>query len=103
PCRVEHPLLMRLAAEKEVPVYGIAYKDKPEDTAQFLEQLGDPYLGIGLDRSGRTAIDFGVYGVPETYLLDQDGHIRYRFAGALSVEVFEHEIMPRIKALKGSS
>ena len=102
PCRVEHPLLMRLAADKEVPLYGIAYKDKPEDARHFLDQLGDPYLAIGVDRSGRTAIDFGVYGVPETYLLDRDGHIRYRFVGPLSAEALEREILPRIKALGGS-
>ena len=102
PCRAEHPLLMRLAAEKEVPLYGIAYKDKPEDAKRFLDQLGDPYLDVGLDGNGRTAIDFGVYGVPETYLLDRDGHIRYRFVGPLSAEALEREILPRIKALGGS-
>src|SRR5467141_4709675 len=70
PCRVEHPLLMRLKQEGRVTLYGIDYKDKPEEARRLLAQLGDPYRHIGVDRDGRTAIDFGVYGVPETYVID---------------------------------
>ena len=66
PCRTEHPLLMNLSRELSVPLYGIDYKDKPEDAARFLGELGDPYGRIGADREGRVGIDFGVYGVPET-------------------------------------
>jgi cytochrome c biogenesis protein CcmG, thiol:disulfide interchange protein DsbE len=102
PCRSEHPLLMRLAQQEHLPLYGIAYKDKPENAARFLAQLGDPYRRIGLDESGRTGIDFGVYGVPETYLIDKQGHVRYRHVGPLTAEAIEHEILPRVKALGGA-
>jgi len=78
PCRDEHGVLMRLSGDAGVALYGIAYKDKPEDTERFLKQLGDPYRAIGLDESGRTAIDFGVYGVPETFVIDRQGKIRLR-------------------------
>ena len=100
PCRVEHPTLTGLAASG-VPVYGIAYKDKPQDARRLLADLGDPYQRIGLDLDGRTAIDFGVYGVPETYILDRDGRIRYRYAGALTDQVLKTEILPRLAALAG--
>jgi len=98
PCRAEHATLAGLAASG-VPLYGIAYKDKPEAAQRFLGDLGDPYQRIGLDLDGRTAIDFGVYGVPETYILDRDGRIRYRYAGALTDQVLKTEILPRLDAL----
>ncbi len=101
PCRAEHPLLMRLAESEHVPLYGIAYKDKPADTARFLAQLGDPYRAVGLDESGRTGIDFGVYGVPETYLIDRSGHVRYRHVGPLTADALEHELLPRIRQVGG--
>ena len=101
PCRAEHPLLMRLSESEHVPLYGIAYKDKPENTARFLAQLGNPYRRVGLDESGRTGIDFGVYGVPETYLIDRAGHIRYRHVGPLSAEALEHELLPRLREIGG--
>ena len=102
PCRAEHPLLLRIAEEEHVPLYGIAYKDKPADTARYLAQLGDPYRRIGLDESGRTGIDFGVYGVPETYLIDKEGHIRFRYVGPITAEALERELLPRLKALGAS-
>jgi cytochrome c biogenesis protein CcmG/thiol:disulfide interchange protein DsbE len=98
PCRIEHSTLSGLAASG-VPIYGIAYKDKPQDARRFLADLGDPYQRIGLDLEGRTAIDFGVYGVPETYILDRDGRIRFRYAGALTDAVLKTEILPRLEAL----
>ena len=102
PCRAEHPLLLRLAQETQVPLYGIAYKDEPENTLHFLDQLGDPYRRIGVDRTGRTFIDFGAYGVPETYLIDKDGHIRFRYVGPLTADAVEHELLPRLRQLGGS-
>jgi cytochrome c biogenesis protein CcmG/thiol:disulfide interchange protein DsbE len=99
PCRVEHATLTGLAASG-VPLYGIAYKDKPENAQRFLGELGDPYQKIGLDLDGRTAIDFGVYGVPETYILDRDGRIRFRYAGALTDDILKTEILPRLAALE---
>lgn len=98
PCRVEHPVLMRIG--KSVPVVGIAYKDKPEDSRRFLEELGDPYARIGVDRDGRTAIDFGVYGVPETYVVDKEGKIRLRFVGPLTPKAWEEEIAPLVQRLQ---
>ncbi|MGE0223252.1 MAG: DsbE family thiol:disulfide interchange protein [Acetobacteraceae bacterium] len=102
PCRIEHPLLMRLAKQENVPVYGIAYKDKPEDTARFLAQFGDPYRAVGLDLNGRTGLDFGAYGVPETYVLDAQGHIRKRFVGPLSIQAVEQELLPLLRQLAKS-
>jgi cytochrome c biogenesis protein CcmG/thiol:disulfide interchange protein DsbE len=102
PCRAEHPLLLRLSEETKVPLYGIAYKDKPEDTRHFLDQLGDPYRRIGLDQSGRTFIDFGAYGVPETYLIDKEGRIRFRYVGPLTAEAIERELLPRLRQLGGT-
>jgi cytochrome c biogenesis protein CcmG/thiol:disulfide interchange protein DsbE len=97
PCRAEHPILMRVG--KTVPVVGIAYKDKPEESRRFLEQLGDPYRRIGVDRDGRTAIDFGVYGVPETYVVDKEGRVRLRFVGPLSEDAWKNEIEPLLRRL----
>jgi cytochrome c biogenesis protein CcmG/thiol:disulfide interchange protein DsbE len=99
PCRVEHPLLMRLAREGRITLYGVAYKDRPEDSERFLAQLGDPYERIGVDRDGRVAIDFGVYGVPETYVLDKAGKIRYRHVGPLTPEAWRTEVAPLVQKL----
>jgi cytochrome c biogenesis protein CcmG/thiol:disulfide interchange protein DsbE len=100
PCRIEHPIWAGLAAANDVPIYGIDFEDKPEDAQRFLAQLGDPYARIGTDRSGRTGIDFGVYGVPETYLIDAAGRIRFRYAGPVTPEVLQREILPRLEALR---
>jgi cytochrome c biogenesis protein CcmG/thiol:disulfide interchange protein DsbE len=101
PCRAEHPLLMRLAEQEHAPLFGIAYKDKPEDAARVLAQFGDPYRRVGLDETGRTFIDFGAYGVPETYLIDGTGHIRYRHVGPLDRDTIERELLPRLKEIGG--
>lgn len=102
PCRVEHPLLMRLAAQEHVPLYGIDYKDRPEDARKLLAQLGDPYKRIGVDADGRVGLDFGVYGVPETYVLDRTGHIRVRFVGPMTAKRVDEELLPLLKALEKS-
>lgn len=99
PCRVEHPLLMRLAQKDGIRIYGIDYKDKPQDATKLLSQLGDPYRAIGLDSDGRTGLDFGVYGVPETYVLDKTGVVRKRFVGPLTVQQVEKELLPLLKTL----
>jgi cytochrome c biogenesis protein CcmG/thiol:disulfide interchange protein DsbE len=101
PCRVEHATLIEIALANQVPLYGIAYKDKVEDARHFLGELGNPYRRIGVDAAGRTAIDFGVYGVPETYLVDATGRIRFRWAGPISEEVLRRELLPRLAALEG--
>jgi cytochrome c biogenesis protein CcmG/thiol:disulfide interchange protein DsbE len=102
PCRVEHPLLMRLSEREHVPLYGIAYKDRAEDAAKLLAQFGDPYRRIGLDPDGRAGLDFGVYGVPETYVIDAEGHIRKRFVGPLTAQQVEQELLPLLKSLQKS-
>jgi cytochrome c biogenesis protein CcmG, thiol:disulfide interchange protein DsbE len=102
PCRVEQPVLMRLANREHVPLYGIDYKDQPEDATKLLAQFGDPYRRVGLDPDGRVGLDFGVYGVPETYVLDSTGHIRKRFVGPLTAEEVDNELLPLLKALNKS-
>jgi cytochrome c biogenesis protein CcmG/thiol:disulfide interchange protein DsbE len=97
PCRVEHPLLMELARDPAVTLVGIAYKDKPDDASAFLRELGNPFARIGQDANGRAAIDFGVYGVPETFVIDAQGIVRLRHAGALTPDVVETEILPLLR------
>jgi len=99
PCREEHTELMALSRLPGVTLDGVAYKDKPEDSRRFLERLGDPYRRIGIDRNGTTAIDFGVYGVPETYVVDGTGHIRHRNVGPLTAEDVKREILPLIQQI----
>lgn len=82
PCRVEHPILMKLAKDG-VPVQALNYKDQPEDAARFLAELGDPYERIGVDQNGRTGIEWGVYGVPETFVIDAEGKIRHKHVGPI--------------------
>lgn len=87
PCRQEHPLLMELARDPSVRVVGIAYKDNSENARRFLGALGNPFAAVGIDPNGRAAIDWGVYGVPETFLVGPDGTIRHKQIGPLSPEI----------------
>ena len=100
PCRTEHPLLMEIAANKSVPLFGVNYKDKPNQAMNWLAELGDPFKRIGKDRDGRAAIDWGVYGVPETYVVDRSGRIQYRHVGPLSRQAFEETVMPLVRVLR---
>ena len=100
PCRVEHPNLEALA-EEGIPVYGVNYKDKPENGKKFLAELGDPYAAIGRDEKGRMALDWGVYGVPETYVVDGDGTILMRFAGPVTQRVIENRLRPALEEAAG--
>jgi cytochrome c biogenesis protein CcmG/thiol:disulfide interchange protein DsbE len=102
PCRLEHPLLMNLERDTKTPLYGIAYKDKEADTEHFLQQLGDPYQRIGVDAAGRVGIDFGVYGVPETYVIDKEGRIRLRHVGPLDAAALNKELLPLLQELAKS-
>ena len=99
PCKAEHPLLFHLGKDYNVPVYGIAFQDKTEDTAHYIQEMGSPYTKIGLDLNGRTAIDFGVTGVPETFILDKTGIIRYRLAQPIDPDRLSGEIGPLLKSL----
>ncbi len=100
PCRAEHPVLTRLAEEEGVIVNGLNYKDKPEDAMAFLTGLGDPFTYIGQDLDGRVAIEWGVYGVPETFVVDAQGIIRYKFVGPMTWQDVERKILPLIRELE---
>lgn len=103
PCRVEHPIITRLAEKERIPVYGINVKDKPEDAKVWLAQLGNPYRRIGADRNGRVSIDWGVYGIPETFVIDRESRIRYRHVGPITTSDLTEKLLPMIRALAGGS
>ena len=96
PCREEHPLLMQLSEKNTVPIYGINYKDNPSAADQWLNDLGDPYSRTGADIDGRVAIEWGVYGVPETFVVGADGVILYKHIGPLSEEALRDDILPLV-------
>jgi len=98
-CKAEHPFLMELAASGVVPVHGLNYKDKPVDAQNWLDNLGDPYERTGVDRDGRVAIDWGVYGVPETFLVNKKGEVVYKHIGALSWKSFDEKVRPLLKQM----
>lgn len=97
PCREEHPALLELAKDKRFRLVAINYKDRPENARHFLEELGNPFAAIGVDARGRTGIDWGVYGVPETFVVGPDGIIRYKLVGVVSEESFAKVLEPTIK------
>jgi cytochrome c biogenesis protein CcmG, thiol:disulfide interchange protein DsbE len=99
-CREEHPFFMQLARDKVAPVHGINYKDAPDDAAKWLDTMGDPYTRTGADRNGRVAIDFGVYGVPETFVVGADGVIAYKHIGAITEQVLSETILPLVLRLR---
>jgi cytochrome c biogenesis protein CcmG, thiol:disulfide interchange protein DsbE len=99
PCRVEHPIFMRLARESDVPILGLNYKDKAEDARKWLGDLGNPYRAIGYDIEGRVAIDWGVYGVPETFVVDRSGTIRFKHVGPVTPAVLD-DMLKLIAQLK---
>ncbi len=91
---------MRIVGDGIAPIYGIDYKDKPSDARNWLAERGNPYVAIGSDESGRATIDWGTYGVPETFVIDQAGVIRYRHVGPLFPEILEETILPLIRSLR---
>jgi cytochrome c biogenesis protein CcmG/thiol:disulfide interchange protein DsbE len=99
PCRAEHPVLNALSRSKRVPIYGINYKDKPEAARAWIAELGNPYTQIGTD-AGRVGIDLGVYGVPETFVVDRQGRIRYKHVGPLTQDDVDRKILPLIAQLE---
>jgi cytochrome c biogenesis protein CcmG/thiol:disulfide interchange protein DsbE len=98
-CREEHPFLMDVARTGEVPIYGLSWKDKREDALAVLSELGDPYVLNMSDFDGRVAIDYGITGAPETYLIDKNGVIRYKEPGQLTPEIMEQKILPLVREL----
>jgi len=99
-CREEHPVLMALARQNIVPIYGLDYKDRNEDGEAWLRNGGDPYTLVITDADGRVGIDYGVYGVPETYVIDKQGVIRYKQIGAVTHESLQEKILPLIAELQ---
>jgi cytochrome c biogenesis protein CcmG/thiol:disulfide interchange protein DsbE len=99
-CRDEHPLWMQLSAERVVPVHGLNYKDRPDDAARWLAQLGDPYVRTGADVDGRVGIDWGVYGVPETFIIDKRGVIRHKIIGAITPRIVDERLLPLVRRLQ---
>ena len=98
-CREEHPVLVELAKRGTIPLYGLNWKDRHADAMQWLARYGDPYVASGVDADGRVAIDFGVYGAPETYLVDREGIIRFKQTGPLTWQIIEQKIMPLVTKL----
>ncbi|WP_341677472.1 DsbE family thiol:disulfide interchange protein [Niveibacterium sp. SC-1] len=98
-CRDEHPVLVEFAGRNLVPVVGLDYKDNPTDAQAWLARFGNPYGMVAVDAEGRIGIDYGVYGVPETYVIDKQGVIAHKHIGPLTAEVIEQEILPLIRKL----
>ena len=102
-CRQEHPLLMDLAKRGVIPIYGLDYKDQPEEAKRWLVQYGNPYKLSAVDAKGQVGIDYGVYGVPETYVIDKRGVIRYKQIGPVTPEVLQSKILPLVKQLEAEN
>lgn len=99
-CREEHPVLMDLKARGLVPIHGLNYKDQPDDAARWLAEWGDPYTRTGADVDGRVGIDWGVYGVPETFVIGPDGRIAYKHIGPITPEFVSEKLIPMIERLR---
>ncbi|MDX9740364.1 MAG: DsbE family thiol:disulfide interchange protein [Gammaproteobacteria bacterium] len=100
-CRYEHPLLVELARQNIVPIYGLNYKDRRDDAIEWLRNFGNPYVASLHDLDGRVGMDYGVYGVPETYVIDAEGVIRYKQIGPVTQEVLQGTILPLVRELQG--
>lgn len=99
-CRVEHPALLKIAQSHAVPILGLDYMDTREHAREWLSELGNPYAAVAFDTDGRTAIDWGVYGAPETFLVDAKGRIVYKFISPMTADVWQREFLPRIEAAR---
>lgn len=100
PCREELPVLAELSARDGVPLFGLNYKDRPEAALAWLRQHGNPYLGSAADVEGRVGMDWGVYGVPETFVIDREGRIRYRHLGPVTPEAWRERLLPLVRSLR---
>jgi cytochrome c biogenesis protein CcmG/thiol:disulfide interchange protein DsbE len=100
PCQEEHQSLLQLSRSGVVPIYGLNYKDERQNALAWLDELGNPYTLVVSDTDGRVAIDYGIYGVPETFLIDRNGVIRYKQTGPLTPEILEKKIIPLVKELQ---
>lgn len=102
-CREEHPVLVELAKQNVVPIYGLNYKDQRDAGLKWLADHGNPYVVSAFDQDGRVGIDFGVYGVPETFLIDKNGVIRYKHIGPVTPDALQNIILPKVKELNAAS
>jgi len=102
-CREEHPVLMEIQRGGTVPIHGLNYKDKPADAAAWLDSFGDPYTRTGADIDGRVGIDWGVYGVPETFVIDREGRIAYKHIGPVTPAAWTDKLLPLIRKLQQSA
>jgi cytochrome c biogenesis protein CcmG, thiol:disulfide interchange protein DsbE len=102
PCRDEHPLLVALKEQTGARLVGINQKDAPENARAFLAELGNPYDAIGADTTGRASIDWGVYGVPETFVVDAEGIVRFKHIGPINPQSLQNEVIPAIERARGS-
>ena len=102
-CRQEHPVLLKIAATGELPIYGLNWKDDSTQARAWLRQLGNPYAAVGVDQDGRVAIDWGVYGAPETFLIGPDGTVLYKHIAPLTMEIWKTEILPRVLTARENS
>ena len=102
-CRQEHPLFLALERDGVIPIHGLNYKDTPDAAAAWLDALGDPYTRTGADLDGRVGLDWGVYGVPETFVIDRDGHIAYKHVGPVTPRVLDETILPLVRGLGARS
>lgn len=101
-CREEHPVLVEFARSRAVPVYGLDYKDQPDDARRLLQREGNPYVASVSDLDGRTGIEYGVYGVPETFVIDKAGVIRHKQIGPITPEILRDTILPLVKKLNAA-
>ncbi|MGH8635040.1 MAG: DsbE family thiol:disulfide interchange protein [Burkholderiales bacterium] len=99
-CKEEHPVFMQMKREGLVPIHGINYKDRPEDAQKWLDEMGDPYTRTGADINGRVSIDWGVYGVPETFLVDREGRIVFKQIGPVTPQLVKEKLLPLIEQLR---
>jgi cytochrome c biogenesis protein CcmG/thiol:disulfide interchange protein DsbE len=100
PCREEHPLLVAMARESRLPIVGLNYKDDPRNAQEWLLRLGDPYVNTAVDRDGRAGIDWGVYGVPETFVIDRAGVVRHKVIGPLTQDAWTSDVLPLVQRLQ---
>lgn len=99
-CRSEHPLMVQLSRANLMPIYGLNYKDAPSDAKRWLDQLGNPYIESMVDYEGKVGIDYGVYGVPETFVIDKQGIIRHKVIGPITPAILDNCVLPLVKKLQ---
>ena len=103
PCRAEHAIWVKVTAAEKLPIYGINWKDKREPATAWLKELGNPYEGIGFDPDNKAGVEWGVYGVPETYVIDRNGRVRFKYVGPVFEETLNSTILPLVRKLRGES